>query len=57
MNELEPQNKCSICSIEDEDMHMQGYFGIIPVSFCETCFNCCFDMIEQIINETSEDDQ
>jgi len=40
-------NECNICHC-DFDLELEGgaegYFGIIPVSFCPTCFACMYDM-------------
>ncbi len=47
---LEPKDECSVCSSEyDEECGgVQGYFGILPVTFCECCFASVIDMAEQI---------
>tara|TARA_R110000751_G_scaffold304631_1_gene420241 strand:+ start:193 stop:351 length:159 start_codon:yes stop_codon:yes gene_type:complete len=44
---------CSICSGElDLDAgDIQGYFGILPVGFCVTCFACMIDMANQYSGE------
>ena len=55
-NALEPGNACSICSADYEDEELvQGYFGILPVSFCPTCFGCMLDMASQYIGERTEE--
>tara|TARA_R100000734_G_C3200542_1_gene19564 strand:- start:155 stop:352 length:198 start_codon:yes stop_codon:yes gene_type:complete len=46
--------KCTICSSElDEEAEIvrRGYFGILPVAFCGTCFCCMMDMAEQYSEE------
>jgi len=42
-------DKCSICEAEyDEDAGgVQGYFGIMPVTFCEWCYASVYDMVAQ----------
>ena len=38
---------CSICNSDfdiDEEGGIEGFFGIIPVSFCPTCYCCILDM-------------
>ena len=40
-------NTCSICNgtfTEDEGGMNGGYIGILPVSFCPTCFNGIMEM-------------
>ena len=41
-----PSNDCSICSSSvEEDEGIKGYFGILPVSFCDWCYSSLTDMI------------
>jgi hypothetical protein len=42
-------NKCTICSCEftDDEGGVVGDFGMLPVSFCPTCFTCMLDMADQ----------
>jgi hypothetical protein len=44
-------HRCSVCSCDytDDEGGIQGYFGILPVSFCPTCFSCMCDMANQFI--------
>lgn len=51
-------HKCSTCSCEytDDEGGVQGYFGMIPVSFCPTCFAGAMDMAEQFGAGQSEED-
>ena len=44
------EHKCSVCQCEftDDEGGIHGLFGIIPVSFCPTCFCCMCDMAEQL---------
>ena len=46
---------CSICSVGMEEPYVQGVFGILPVSFCDTCFGCMLDMAEEY-NEVFSDE-
>jgi hypothetical protein len=42
---------CSVCQTtfdESSEGGIQGYFGIIPVSFCPTCLSCMLDMASQL---------
>jgi hypothetical protein len=43
-------HECSICQCEftDDEGGIQGYIGIIPASFCPTCFAGICDMVEQL---------
>jgi hypothetical protein len=45
------EHRCSVCSCEftDDQGGIQGYFGIIPVAFCPTCYSCMYDMVQQDI--------
>ena len=49
---------CTVCNCEysDDEGGMEGYFGILPVSFCSTCLSCMIDMAEQFIGEKTEDE-
>jgi hypothetical protein len=42
--------KCSICDIDynEEEGGIQGYFGILPVTFCCWCYSSLVDMIGQL---------
>jgi len=55
---LEPGNECSLCSSDyDPDCGgVQGYFGIIPVTFCEWCYSSIIDMASQHMSLTDEED-
>jgi hypothetical protein len=55
---LEPKDTCSICdSPYDEDAGgIQGYFGIMPVTFCEWCYSSMYDMIAQDIKDSEVDE-
>lgn len=40
---------CTVCSCEfsDEEGGVIGYFGILPVAFCPTCYSSMYDMVQQ----------
>ena len=42
-------HKCSVCACEftDDEGGIQGYFGMLPVAFCPTCYSCMVDMARQ----------
>jgi hypothetical protein len=43
------EHRCNVCACEftDDEGGIQGYFGILPVSFCPTCYSCMVDMVTQ----------
>jgi hypothetical protein len=43
------EHKCSVCSCDftDDEGGVIGYFGILPVAFCPTCYSCMVDMVTQ----------
>ena len=50
-------HKCNVCCCDytDDEGGIQGYFGILPVSFCPTCFSSMCDMAEQFSSEPEEE--
>jgi hypothetical protein len=42
-------HKCNVCACKftDDEGGIQGYFGMIPVAFCPTCYSCMVDMVGQ----------
>lgn len=45
------QSTCNVCSCEfslDGEGGIDGYFGILYVAFCPTCFACMEDMCNQL---------
>lgn len=43
--------KCSVCESEfdlESEGGVQGYFGILPMAFCPTCYSGCVDMVLQL---------
>jgi len=53
MQHVGEEHKCSVCSCEftDDEGGVQGYFGILPVAFCPTCYSSMYDMVQQDMNE------
>jgi hypothetical protein len=51
------ENKCNVCSCTytDDEGGVQGYFGMIPVSFCPTCFSSMCDMVQQMNENLQEE--
>lgn len=51
------EHKCSVCQCDftDDEGGVHGEFGIIPVSFCPTCFSCMCDMVQQLDEREWED--
>jgi hypothetical protein len=50
-------HKCSVCSCDftDDEGGIQGYFGMIPVAFCPTCYSCMVDMVQQDLTLEEEE--
>ena len=46
------QHQCSVCSCDytDDEGGIEGNFGMLPVSFCPTCFSCMCDMAAQYLD-------
>jgi len=44
--DLTPKDICSLCESDYDEGRggVQGYFGIIPVTFCEWCYSSIIDM-------------
>lgn len=53
MNQIDDEHICSICqtTYTNNEGGIQGYFGILPVSFCPTCLNSAIDMVQQLVND------
>jgi hypothetical protein len=43
-------HKCNVCQRDftDDEGGIQGYFGILPVAFCPTCYASMCDMVGQL---------
>ena len=52
------EHKCSVCSCDftDDEGGVIGYFGILPVAFCPTCYSCMVDMVSQDLGIGDEDE-
>jgi hypothetical protein len=50
------EHVCSVCSTEysDDEGGVQGHFGMLPVSFCPTCFSSACDMAIQFVEPDLE---
>ena len=50
---------CSICNSDyDEDCGgVQGYFGIMPITFCEWCYSSIIDMAKYHMGLTEEEEE
>lgn len=46
-------NQCSVCNCDytDDEGGIDGHFGMLPVSFCPTCFSCMCDMAGQFMDQ------
>lgn len=54
-----PTDDCSICGgeYEEEEGGIQGYFGIVPVTFCVWCYSSLHDMFYQEAEEAFNDNK
>jgi len=46
--------KCNVCSCDfdiESEGGVDGNFGILPVSFCPTCYSCMCDMADQAVGD------
>ena len=52
-------HRCNVCSCEytDDEGGVEGNFGMLPVTFCPTCFSCMCDMASQYIDPVEEVDE
>ena len=46
-NETHECTACS-CTYTDDEGGVQGYFGMLPMSFCPTCLSSIYDMMDQL---------
>jgi hypothetical protein len=54
----EEQRKCTICHTDydsEEEGGIEGYLGIIPVSFCSSCFTGVVSMVEEVAGVSLDD--
>jgi hypothetical protein len=42
-------HRCNVCSCEfhNDEGGVVGYFGMLPVAFCPTCYSSMVDMVTQ----------
>jgi hypothetical protein len=52
---MSPNHTCNVCqcTYSEDEGGMEGYFGMLPVTFCPTCFSSMCDMAAQFL--TAED--
>ena len=50
-------HKCNVCSCEftEDEGGVLGYFGILPVAFCPTCYSSMVDMVSQDLSVEEEE--
>jgi hypothetical protein len=48
MNE-EETHECTACNCEfsEDEGGIRGYFGMLYMAFCPTCYACIWDMVDQ----------
>lgn len=51
------EHVCTVCSCSftDDEGGVQGYFGILPVAFCPTCYSSMYDMVQQDMGYQEEE--
>ncbi len=53
----ESSMECSVCGGDfdiDSEGGVDGHFGMLPVSFCPTCYACMCDMADQANHDERE---
>ena len=52
------QNQCNICNTEFDSIEegVIGFFGIIPVTFCENCLVGIRDLAESMCSMCNQDE-
>jgi hypothetical protein len=50
-------HKCNVCSCEftEDEGGVLGYFGVLPVAFCPTCYSSMVDMVSQYLDVEEEE--
>ena len=49
LEHLGSNHKCNVCAcnFSNDEGGVLGYFGILPVAFCPTCYSSMVDMVSQ----------
>lgn len=52
-------HRCNVCScaFTDNEGGVLGYFGMLPVAFCPTCYSSMVDMVSQDLELNGEEDE
>jgi hypothetical protein len=55
-NHVGEEHVCNVCSCDysNDEGGIQGHFGMLPVSFCPTCFSSMCDMALQCVEPDLE---
>jgi hypothetical protein len=50
-------HKCNVCSCDftEDEGGVVGYFGMLPVAFCPTCYASMYDMVTQDLEIKDEE--
>ena len=58
-NHVGSDHRCNVCACEftDDEGGIQGYFGMLPVAFCPTCYSSMVDMVGQDLELNGEEDE
>lgn len=56
-NHVGTDHRCNVCECNytDDEGGIQGYFGMLPVAFCPTCYSCMTDMVSQDLATEEEE--
>ena len=51
------EHKCNVCSCDftEDEGGVLGYFGMLPVAFCPTCYSSMVDMVQQDLGIEEDD--
>jgi hypothetical protein len=50
-------HRCNVCSCDftEDEGGVVGYFGMLPVAFCPTCYSCMHSMVTQDLELSGEE--